>query len=723
MTKILTTTGDTSGGGLRTRLQTAALLVVLAIGATFLLNAVLGTAEADAVRAPGAEHEFHGFTQVYERNVAAQAQAVAGQVNAEGFAACVDGMAGQYPCDGIDLLSRVSLTQLGFTFGNDIWGWSDPVTGDDYALMGGIEGTAAVRITDPLQPVVVAMLPTEEFDPNGAFWRDIKVYSDHAYVVSEMVGHGVQVMDLTQLRGLDGSEVVMLENVGLYEGIGSSHNIAIDEDSGVAFMVGSVDGSDAIVCGDGLHMISLTDPANPEFAGCWNAGGYVHDTQCATYTGPDEDHQGKSICVNSIANYMMDNVAGQPIFDNTVAIVDVSDPANPIVLSSEDYGTGLGYSHQGWMTPDQSKFLHGDELDEIFGAVATTTTRVWDISDLDNISLESEIDNGNGAIDHNMYTRGSEVYQSNYMSGLRIRNIDAAGDGELPEAAFFDVFPETDAASFDGGTWSNYAYYPREGLIAVSSMDRGLFVLGRGLDLAAPFSCSSDQGSLSWTNAEQSRYWIYRSLDDGVTYEWIGRTLGDTSFADADAENGALYQVHYEGLPRIACTIAVETPAAVEPEPPVGPEGFACAADGGVLTWSDAGAEKYWIYRSTDGGETYQFAGRTFGATTKRDPQPAVGALYQVHYEAIPRVDCEIISEPAAALLLNCTVEGSTLNWADAEQSKYWVYRSVDGGESYSWIGRTLGETTFTDAAPVDGALYRVHYEGIPRRDCMPAEG
>jgi len=674
MTSLLTTSGEVSGGGLRTRLQTVALLIALVIGATLLLNATLGTAQANATRAPGSEHELHGFTTVRDRNVAAQAQAVAAQVNAEGFAACVDGMAGQYPCDGIDLLSRVSLPQLGFTFANDIWGWTDSETGQDYALIGGAEGTAAVRITNPVAPVLVAFLPTEDFDPDGQFWRDIKVYDDHAYIVSEMLGHGVQVMDLSELRGLDGSEVATLETVAVYEGIGSSHNIAINEDSGIAFMVGSADGSEDLVCGDGLHMIDLADPANPTFAGCWNAGGYVHDTHCVTYSGPDVEHQGKDICVNSI---------------------------------------GIGYSHQGWLTPDQSKFLHGDELDELFGEVSTTTTRIWDVSDLDNISIEAEIDNGTTAIDHNLYTRGDSVYQSNYMAGLRIRDLGGLAEGALEETAFFDVFPEADDPSFDGGTWSNYAYFPREGLIAVSSMDRGLFLLGQGLDISAPFTCTSDAGGLSWTDAGAEKYWIYRSDDGGVTYDWLGRSLEGTSFSDPFARAGALYQVHYNGIPRVACTISVESAPA--------PEGFACSADGGVLTWTDEGADVYWIYRSTDGGESYDFIARTLGSTTKRDPNPSVGALYQVHYAGAARVDCEILSEPTPSLLLNCVVSGSTLSWADADAEKYWIYRSDDGGNNYNWIGRTLGETTFTDPDPDPGALYQVHYAGIPRRDCTGA--
>ena len=46
----------------------------------------------------------------------------------------------------------------------------------------------------------------------------------------------------------------------------------------------------------------------------------------------------------------------------------------------------------------------------------------------------------------------------------------------MPEIGYFDVYPENDDASFDGGTWSNYPYYASR-TVAVSSMDRGLFLL------------------------------------------------------------------------------------------------------------------------------------------------------------------------------------------------------------------------------------------------------
>ena len=44
--------------------------------------------------------------------------------------------------------------------GSDIWGWTDPMTIREYALMGVTGGTSFVDVTDPLRPNVLAFLKT-----------------------------------------------------------------------------------------------------------------------------------------------------------------------------------------------------------------------------------------------------------------------------------------------------------------------------------------------------------------------------------------------------------------------------------------------------------------------------------------------------------------------------------------------------------------------------------
>jgi len=102
---------------------------------------------------------------------------------------------------------------------------------------------------------------------------------------------------------------------------------------------------------------------------------------------------------------------------------------------------------------------------------------VWDVSDLDNIVEVQAFENDTTSIDHNIYTQGRYAYASNYTSGLRVYDTRDLADGGLSEAAFFDMYPENDNATFGGGTWSNYAYFDQKGVVAASSIDRGLFIL------------------------------------------------------------------------------------------------------------------------------------------------------------------------------------------------------------------------------------------------------
>ena len=112
---------------------------------------------------------------------------------------CVDGFAGIYPCDQVDFMSHLTPGEVGGGEMNDIWGWTDPLDGKEYALLGRTTGTAFIDITDPNNPVYLGNLPTHTV---SSLWRDIKVYADHAFIVSEASGHGMQVFDLTQLRNV-----------------------------------------------------------------------------------------------------------------------------------------------------------------------------------------------------------------------------------------------------------------------------------------------------------------------------------------------------------------------------------------------------------------------------------------------------------------------------------------------------------------------------------------
>ncbi len=385
---------------------------------------------------------------------------------------CVGGLAGTYPCEKIDLMAFLPLAQMGGGNGNDIWGWVDPLTQREYAIMGRTSGTSFIDITDPVNPVYLGNLP-----PHGAnsSWRDIKVYSDHAYIVSEAFGHGMQVFDLTQLRTVAAPPETFAETAW-YSDFGSAHNVAINEDIGYAYAVGTT------TCGQGLHFVDITTPASPVNAGCHIENDYTHDAQCLIYNGPDATYQGRSICINSN--------------EDRFNVIDVTDHSIPTVISSTIY-SGDGYTHQGWLTEDHQYWLLDDELDEQnFGH--NTRTRIFDVRDLDAPVQIGTYDGPTTAIDHNLYTHGGYGYMANYRAGLRIVDLVDVANGNLTEVAHFDIYPSSDSASFNGA-WSVYPYFP-SGNVVVSGIEQGLFVLRPvlapefQLDLAAETLSICDPG-------------------------------------------------------------------------------------------------------------------------------------------------------------------------------------------------------------------------------------
>jgi choice-of-anchor B domain-containing protein len=87
------------------------------------------------------------------------------------------------------------------TWLNDVWGWTDPDTKRDYALVARRDGASFVDVTDPSHPALAGTLPRTTGSPPSV-WRDIKVIGNHAYIVADGTGaHGLQVFDLTRLRG------------------------------------------------------------------------------------------------------------------------------------------------------------------------------------------------------------------------------------------------------------------------------------------------------------------------------------------------------------------------------------------------------------------------------------------------------------------------------------------------------------------------------------------
>lgn len=422
---------------------------------------------------------------------------------------CVNGLAKDtYPCENFDLYAHVEAQELGGSFLNDIWGWTDPLTNKEYALVGLTDGVSFVDISEPNNPIVVGKLHEhvsgetskvvfeEDFTActfgigttdtykkitRGTTWRDFKVYNNHLFVVRDgradgNFTHGLQVFDLTRIRDFEGT-FLNFEEDAHYDQLNNAHNIAINEKTGFAYAVGV---TLAEQCGSsnetGIHIIDIRNPLQPVFAGCYfdentdltsspNIGtGYIHDTQCVDYEGNDTEHLNKEICFSSA--------------EGAVVITDVTDKENPLTIGFSGL-SGMQYSHQGWLTEDHSYFLMNDELDES-NLGRETRTYIWDVRDLDNPVFVDYYTHTTTSIDHNLYIKNNIVYQTNYTSGLRAFRIGNLSNAELIPQGFFDTQPgietsDTRSGAYTG-TWSNYPFF-ESGIVIVSDIEDGLFIL------------------------------------------------------------------------------------------------------------------------------------------------------------------------------------------------------------------------------------------------------
>ncbi len=390
---------------------------------------------------------------------------------------------GPFPALRTVLLGRLTVEEMGgggSVRGNDCWGWTDPVSGRKFAIYGLTNATSFVEVTDPTNPLFLGKLDTVEAGQNRS-WRDIKVYNNHAYIVADGSGndHGVQIFDLTELLTVDPESPEEFTASGLYSDISSSHNIAINEDTGYAYVVGARDTSGSRYYGGGLVILDLSDPLNITEAGGFGGDGYTHDVQVVVYDGPDSEHVGKEIAM--------------ACNEDTVTIVDVTDKSNTQQLSRIGYPDD-GYSHQGWLSEDHRYFYHNDELDEYWHIRGPdrqlgteddlppipTKTHIWDVSDLDNPIYKGFFSGTEKTIDHNLYVKGEFIYQANYSSGMRILRIDDEDPSRLVEYGFFDSYAADNEVTFNGA-WSVYPYfdYGDDDIIMISDRQGGLFIVQR----------------------------------------------------------------------------------------------------------------------------------------------------------------------------------------------------------------------------------------------------
>ena len=408
-----------------------------------------------------------GFSQRFADSAALE-QTQQQLQQSQGPTPCVDGKAGIYPCKNIDLVSHVALADISLKPGaaNDIWGHTDLNTGTEYAIIGLDNGTAVFSLADPAAPKEIGAIAGSRTS-----WRDIKVlqfydnslarWRAYAYVSSEG-SDNVQILDLNQLPGA-------VRLVAADKAVTSAHNVYI---SHVDYTTNSaLDGLEPT-----LHIVGQKTVGgafttyglkNPEVLTPYylHSNGlrsdYTHDAASMVV----DDNRAQQGCQRNSCTVLMD------FNEQSVRLWDITTLTGAGALADLTY-PNASYVHSGWWSEDKRFVFIHDELDERDHGL-NTTVRVMNVDNLKQPVIVKEWTGPTGAIDHNGYTRGNRYYISNYQRGTTI--LDITNPANPVEAGFFDSFPSSDNAAFNG-VWGTYPYLP-SGLVISADINSGLFVL------------------------------------------------------------------------------------------------------------------------------------------------------------------------------------------------------------------------------------------------------
>ena len=299
---------------------------------------------------------------------------------------------------------------------SSIWGYTAP-DGREYALFCGLIGLYIYDITE--QPIrEVAYIAGA-----GGIWREAKTYGEYAYVSSE--SQALQIVDLSTLP--DTATLV----TEISEPITTAHTIYVRDH--YLYAMGTAAGGAVI-------MDLEPDPTAPRLAGVVSRT-YFHD-----------------------AFVRNDTLIGAGINGIGAEIWDIRDKANPVqmaLISYPESGT-----HNAELTTDGRYVVTSDEVGE-----TRKTMKVWDISDLDNITRVAEFTPSDLDIIHNVHLIGRYAYVSWYTAGVRI--IDMIDPANPREVAFYDTY--LDPSGGYNGVWEVYAHFA-SGKIIASDRQSGLWV-------------------------------------------------------------------------------------------------------------------------------------------------------------------------------------------------------------------------------------------------------
>jgi choice-of-anchor B domain-containing protein len=303
------------------------------------------------------------------------------------------------------------------------WGWTSP-SGNEYALLGGFEGTHVISIDDSLN-----IYEADFVDGQNSNWREITVIGDHAFVVTEGAGdlQGMQVIDLSPLP--DSVHPVATYTQTFTRG----HIISRDLTTDSAYVY--VSGTSTT---GGVHILDVSDPGQPTEIGLYDPPYYIHDA------------------------HVRGNLMFAAALGTGLDIVDISDKTSPQLIGEIDHPSQ--FTHSSMTTDDGKHIVVTDEVDGL-------PARIWNIENLDSPQQVAQYSANLQSLVHNPYVLGDLLFVSHNTEGLRV--IDISVPSVPVEVGYYDTYAGP-SGGFNG-LWSAYPYFP-SGKIIGGNREDGLYV-------------------------------------------------------------------------------------------------------------------------------------------------------------------------------------------------------------------------------------------------------
>ena len=233
------------------------------------------------------------------------------------------------------------------------WGYVAP-NGREYAIIGCFPGTAFYDITDSANVHEVGFVPSTNPSSGNNLWREMKVYSHYAYIVSEVPNSGIQIVDLQYLPD-------SIHYVTKFVPAGHTSTHSISQSGPYLYLNGCNP-----AFGQGVSVLDLsTRLTRPVTRGHWSDT-YIHDCRVINDT-----IWGCDIYPASFGG------------DGKIYVINAANKNNLVTINSWVNNPFPG-PHNIALTTDHHFALVTDEIGEQPGT-QIRELKIWNVQDLTNV--------------------------------------------------------------------------------------------------------------------------------------------------------------------------------------------------------------------------------------------------------------------------------------------------------------------------------------------------